>query len=83
MSNEVCATDEFKCKTGGCKWNGPNDCHPSSTCIPKAYRCDINNEEDCTDGSDEIGCTSKYLLEVSLHLNTALEIIEIDVNICK
>ena len=38
----TCKKKEFQCRNG--------------ECIPKAYRCDKDN--DCTDGSDETNCPS-------------------------
>ena len=51
----TCKKKEFQCRNG--------------ECIPKAYRCDKDN--DCTDGSDETNCPSNtgihpFFLQISL-----------------
>ena len=64
-SIETCDAIQFKefvkCKSGDCKWTakdcadrGETDCCKGS-CIPKRWVNDPIHEEDCTDGSDEIG----------------------------
>jgi len=45
----TCAPDQFKCRSGKCKWRYSPYC--SGQCIPKWWQYD--GEADCTDGSDE------------------------------
>jgi len=53
-----CATDEFDCSDGGCKWN---DVRCKGNCIP--YNWFLDGEVDCVSGADEPNLTSKSQLQ--------------------
>lgn len=51
--NKACTSEEFTCKNN------------IGECIPLAWMCDQNN--DCSDGSDEAACSEYYYLLFRMH----------------
>lgn len=59
--HKTCTSEEFACKNN------------EGECIPLAWMCDQNN--DCTDGSDEAACSklNLHVVFVLVHIHNLLE----------
>lgn len=52
--------------------SGQFPCSDGTKCIPKNFHCD--NETDCQDGSDEVGCSRFYFMNFSIFYSFFLSI---------